>query len=152
VTITPTIVLAADELGEAKLDIIKTNCVAAQSTIQRIGRNDTISRINRGRDYDAVLKLFYAMNSRAASNNITEPRLAEITKSFEDELRIFRNKFNGYSGNYKLTVDIDCASRPADFYSRLNTTRSDRQAINSSIVKLDELISSYRAAITEMKL
>ena len=150
--VVPAVVFAADELNEVRLNTIRANCVAAQSTIQRIGRNDTTSRINRGRDYDAVLRLFYAMNTRLSANNITEPKLAEITKSFETELQNFRSRYNTYNGNYKASVDINCVSRPADFYSSLDKTRDSRQEINNSIRKLNELIDNYRTVIAELQL
>jgi len=142
----------AEELSVASLNTIRTNCVAAQSDIQRIGRNDTISRVNRGRSYDAILKLFDAMNTRAANNNIDEPQLAEIAQSFELEVQNFRNKYNSYSSAYKASVSVDCVGRPTEFYNLLVRTRASRLELHNSINKLDGLINNYKAAVSGLVL
>ncbi|GHU08071.1 hypothetical protein FACS189431_3660 [Alphaproteobacteria bacterium] len=144
--------LAEGTPDEAKLNTIRTKCVAAQSTLQRVGRNDTTSRINRGRDYDAALKLFYAMNARVAASGQTVPRLTEITKSFETELASFRDKYNSYSGEIKTAVDTHCADQPAEFYRVLGQTRNARSGVNTAIIRLDGLIDDYKKVVTELAL
>jgi hypothetical protein len=139
------------EPSEGQLEIIKTNCLTAQSDIQRISRNDVTARVNRGRDYDQVLKLFYAMNTRVAVNNKTVPKLAEITKSFEDALNDFRLKYNDYNDTVKATLGFGegCVDRPGDFYSSLDKARGQRQSIYELTRHLDQLLGDYTAAVEE---
>lgn len=142
----------AQELSDERKNAVSQTCVSAQSNLQRIGSSDTTTRINRGRDYDQVLKLFYLMNTRVASNDITEPKLSEITKNFENELTLFRENYNSYNEQLKGTVDFGCVAEPQSFYDSLDTTRSRRANLNSNVVKLDSLIENYQTAIKELKI
>jgi anaerobic glycerol-3-phosphate dehydrogenase len=144
--------VAAVELDQAHTATVVANCGLAQSTLQRFRNSDTSTRINRGRNYDQVLKLFYAMNARAANNNITEPRLADLTKNFEDRLNDFRNRYNEYNDRLKGTIDIDCKQQPAAFYDDLTKSREKRADIKAVISELDALISRYQTTVEELKL
>lgn len=138
------------ELNDEEKTSVSQNCVNAQSNLQRLGSSDTTTRINRGRDYDQVLKLFYLMNTRVASNNITEPKLAEITKSFENELSLFRDNYNSYNEQLRNTVDFGCTAEPQGFYDSLDSTRGRRVNLNTNVVKLNSLIEDYQQAIKEL--
>jgi hypothetical protein len=140
------VVAAADLTDKHKTKIVE-NCPVAQSTLQRISSSDTTTRINRGRDYDQVLKLFYTMNTRAASNNIAEPRLAELTKSFEDALNSFRADYNRYNDQLKGAYEIDCKNQAANFYDNLTKTRDGRSGVNADITKLDNIINDYQSVV-----
>ncbi|MDR2524438.1 MAG: hypothetical protein LBC95_02775 [Candidatus Nomurabacteria bacterium] len=140
---------AQAEPTEKHQEVIRANCAAAQSDIQRISRNDVTARINRGRDYDQTLRLFYAMNMRLASNSQTVPRLAEITKDFEDTLSEFRSEYNGYNSGVKAVLDYgeSCAQRPIDFYDSLGKMRAGRDKMHKLVVKLGRLIDDYKTVV-----
>jgi predicted nucleic acid-binding Zn-ribbon protein len=140
----------AEDLSDTKKATIVANCATSQSTLQRISRSDISTRISRGRNYDQILKLLYAMNARVASNNITEPKLADITKRFEDKLTSFRNRYNSYNSDLKNTLETDCKSKPEDFYKDLTRARIRRETLNETIGELDDLINGYQAAIKEI--
>lgn len=140
----------AQELDDERKVSVSQTCVNAQSNLQRLGSSDTTTRINRGRDYDQILKLFYLMNTRVASNNITEPKLSEITKKFEDELATFRENYNLYNDQLRNAVDFGCVDEPQGFYDSLDSTRGRRANLNSNVVKLDTLIEEYQQTIKEL--
>ncbi|MDR1196741.1 MAG: hypothetical protein LBL08_00480 [Candidatus Nomurabacteria bacterium] len=140
----------AEDLSDAKKEAVVANCATSQSTLQRISHGDTSTRISRGRNYDQIMKLFYAMNVRVASNNITEPKLTDITKRFEDKLASFRSQYNSYNGDLKKTVETDCKAKPNDFYENLLRSRIRRETVSETIHELDELIDEYKAATLEM--
>lgn len=140
----------AQELNDERKASVSQTCVNAQSNLQRLGSSDTTTRINRGRDYDQVLKLFYLMNTRVASNDIAEPKLAEITKSFEEELTRFRENYNSYNEKLRGTIDFGCVTDPQGFYNSLDETRAKRADLNSNVVTLDSLIENYQTAIKEL--
>lgn len=149
----PVFLASAAKLDEVKTTTVKANCVAAQSAIQRIGRSDMTSRINRGRDYDTILKMFYAMNARAAANGITEPKLSNITKQFENELSAMRSSWNNYSGKYKETsTAINCEQQPQIFYDSLEATRQTRKDLSNSVKKLNKLIDDYKNTVGNLAL
>jgi hypothetical protein len=137
----------AANLSDKQKQKIVENCIGAQSTLQRISGSDTTTRINRGHDYDQVLKLFYTMNTRAASNNIAEPKLAEITKDFEETLNSFRANYNKYNDHLKSSFEIDCKSHTDTFYDNLAKTRDGRSEVNANIGRLDNLINEYQTVV-----
>jgi len=141
---------SAKELDDEGRNHISQNCAAAQSNLQRLGSSDTTTRINRGRDYDQALKLFFTMNTRVASNNITEPKLAEITKEFENELSFFRDNYNSYNEQLRNTIDFGCVSEPQEFYELLEASRSRRTILNANVTKLNKLIEDYQQAIKDL--
>jgi|GEM_PF-5320264 len=138
---------SAKELSDEQKVAVAATCVNAQSNLQRLGSSDTTTRINRGRDYDQVLKLFYAMNTRVASNNITEPKLAEVTKNFENELARFRDNYNSYNDQLKTTTDFGCVGNPQGFYDALEATRARRANLNTSVNKLHDLMEDYQLIV-----
>jgi hypothetical protein len=142
-------VSAADLTADRKIQIAET-CPAAQSTLQRISSSDTTARINRGRDYDQVLKLLHAMNTRVASNNIAEPKLAQLTKNFEETLNNFRNNYNRLNDYMKSTYEIDCKNHTNTFYDNLVKTREGRATVNADITKLDSIINDYQNTVREL--
>lgn len=142
-------VKAVDLSDEQKTTISQT-CINAQSNLQRISSGDTTTRINRGRNYDQILKLFYLMNTRVASNNIAEPKLAEITKSFESELANFRENYNIYNTQLKNTTEYKCSANPQEFYNHLENTREKRLILNDDTVKLNNLIEDYKVVVREL--
>jgi hypothetical protein len=145
-SLTTTQVLAAD-LTEPQETKIRENCSVAQSTLQRISSSDTTARVNRGQNYDQVLKLFYTLNTRAAANNITEPKLTELTKKFEDTLNSFRADYNRYNDQMKSAYEVNCRSQVGGFYDNLTRTREGRAGVNADIVQLDNLINDYQAVV-----
>jgi len=60
-------------------EIIRTNCNAARSTIQRIVSVDKITRINRGWTYDRMGKLFTNFNERLRQNRIDNQQFVELS-------------------------------------------------------------------------
>ena len=142
----------AIELNDDQKATVSQTCVNAQSNLQRVNSSDTTTRINRGRNYDQILKLFYLMNTRAASNNIAEPKLAETTNRFEAELANFRENYNLYNAQLKSTVDFGCSSAPQEFYNQLDRTREKRIVLNENVTRLNSLIEEYKAIIRELTL
>ena len=140
---------AADLTTSQKAAIVEA-CPTTQSTLRRISSSDTTARINRGRDYDQILKLFYAMNTRVASNNITEPKLTDLTKKFEEALNNFRNNFNRYNDYLRSTYEVDCKNHANTFYDNLTKTRNSRVVINADITVLDKIINDYQKAVEEL--
>jgi hypothetical protein len=144
--------VSAVELDDAKKDFLASRCTIAQSTLQRIGHSDTSTRINRGHSYDQILKLIYAMNARVANNNITEPELADITKSFEDRLNDFRSQYNESNDRLKTVIDTDCKNNPGLFYDNLEQSRQKRATLSTTLATLNNLIDRYQMTITELKI
>lgn len=124
-------------------NVIRANCQSIQSVLSQIEKTDAALRINRGRIYNEVLDLFYAMNSRLASNKISAPELVSITSDFDSQLADFRNHYNDYDDDLNELIVAECQDDPGDFYSQLISVRDERAKLNDEIASLDQLVDDY---------
>ena len=130
--------------GAAPSDnVVRANCQSIQSVLSQIEKTDAALRINRGRIYNEVLDLFYAMNSRLASNKISAPELVSITSDFDSQLADFRNDYNDYDDDLNELIEAECQDDPGDFYSQLISVRDERAKLNDEIASLDQLVDDY---------
>lgn len=125
-------------------DVIKINCRSAQSILSQMEKTDAALRINRGRVYNEIIDLLYAMNARLASNKISAPKLASLTSDFEGKLNDFRSNYNSYDDELNSLTSMKCQDKPADFYESLNKVRDSRTTLNSDIKELDKLLGDYQ--------
>ncbi|MDO4271702.1 MAG: hypothetical protein Q4C83_01815 [Candidatus Saccharibacteria bacterium] len=125
-------------------EVIRANCQSAQQVLGQMEKADAALRINRGRVYNEITDLFYAMNSRLAGNKISAPKLATITSDFEDQLKDFRNSYNDYDDELTALIEMKCQSKPSDFYDRLTKVRDSRADLNQKINDLDQLLIDYQ--------
>lgn len=107
-------------------------------------KTDAALRINRGRIYNEVSDLLYAMNARLASNKIAAPKLVTLTSDFEEKLTTFRNNYNEYDDELNELVSMKCQDKPADFYKSLGKVRDSRTTLNNNIRDLDKIMADYR--------
>ena len=124
-------------------NVIRANCQSIQSVLSQIEKTDAALRINRGRIYNEVLDLFYAMNSRLASNKISAPELVSITSDFDSQLADFRDDYNDYDDDLNELIVAECQDDPGDFYSQLISVRDERAKLNDEIASLDQLVDDY---------
>jgi len=125
-------------------EVIMANCRAAQSILSQIEKADAVLRINRGRSYNNMLNLLFAMNARLSSNRINAPRLAEITSNFENRLNTFRDNYGRYDDILADAININCVANPDEFYNKLDTTRANRAELAGDVTALNQLINDYR--------
>lgn len=131
-------------------DVIHTNCPAAQVVLNGLEKSDAALRINRGRVYNDVANLFYAMNSRLSTNKMSSPKLAEITTNFAKSLEKFRNGYNEYDDDLNDLIHMDCRKQPLEFYSKLETFRDKRKKFNDNVQYLDQLILDYKSEFNKL--
>lgn len=124
-------------------NVIRANCQSIQSVLSQIEKTDAALRINRGRIYNEVLDLFYAMNSRLASNKISAPELVSITSDFDSQLADFRDDYNDYDDDLNELIVAECQDDPGDFYNQLINVRDERAKLNDEIASLDQLVDDY---------
>ena len=124
-------------------EVIGSTCRVAQSTMNQIEKADLVSRHNGVRNYNSVLNLMFAMNSRLASNKITAAKLNEITAKFEASLNTFRDDYNQYDDHLLYAIQYDCTKDPSGFYNSLETARKSRNILRLNIVELDNYMNTY---------
>ncbi|MDR0957544.1 MAG: hypothetical protein LBM09_03160 [Candidatus Nomurabacteria bacterium] len=132
------------------MNIVTANCQATQSTLQRLAKVDVSARLNRGGDYDKLLKLMFAMNARLATNHIAAPKLSEITERYEKSIAEFRRDYDVYDEDLSyLSKIISCSTKPSEFYSSLEKTRFSRAILHNDVVELDQLTDEYTTFLNE---
>lgn len=137
-TVRPAMATPSDE-------VIRANCQLAQSVLNQVEKTDAALRINRGRVYNEILDLFYAMNARLAANKISAANLVTITSDFDSELTHFRSDYNTYDDRLNELVGFNCQEKPADFYSQLESVRELRGGLAQRVDRLDSLLDDYWA-------
>lgn len=142
--VTPTLAVPSD-------DVIAANCVSAQSVLNQTEKVDAALRINRGRIYNEVLDLMYAMNARLASNRISATKLVSLTSKYDDGLASFRDDYNKYDDKLNSIAAVKCKDNPSDFYTKLSSARKEREALKSDVDALKKLQADYQAEFNNIK-
>lgn len=136
-----------EDLTSDKLDLIKSRCSNSQVALQQIEKRDAVSRINRGRAYDQMLRQVSAFNSRFAYNKVSSPDLIQITSDLQGAVDTFRASYDKYDTDVSDAMKINCKQKPADYYSMILKARDDRSAVGEEVGKIVDLMTQYRAAI-----
>jgi hypothetical protein len=139
------------DITSDKLDLIKSRCTNSQFALQQIEKRDAVSRINRGRAYDQMLRQVSAFNSRFAYNKISSPDLIDITAQLQDAVDAFRSSYDRYDTDITDALKIDCKQKPADYYNVILKARDDRSAVGNQVTKIVDLMGQYRSAIEKYR-
>ena len=138
-------------LEKSKEDVIRTNCRPVQSILNQLEKVDAALRINRGRLYNDVINLLYAMNARLANNHITAPKMVSTTSKIEQLVKQFREDYPTYDDNLTELIKMDCQKSPGLFYDRLVKFRQGRANLGHLVGKIDDLIREYSQQFNQFK-
>ena len=141
----------SSDLSADTLQMVQARCSNSQFALQQIEKRDAVSRINRGRDYDQMLRQVSAFNSRLAYNKISTPDLLQITSDIQGAVDVFRANYDTYDNDLSDAVKIDCKQKPADYYNTIIKAREDRGAVGDQVDKINDLMNQYRSAIVSYK-
>jgi hypothetical protein len=92
----PMVNAEAEPLTDRQIDVIRANCLNAQSTIQQLQRSEAATRVNRGRSYESISKLMAALNSRVALKKLNAPGLNSSTAEMEKRFNAFKDDYSAY--------------------------------------------------------
>lgn len=138
---------ASVSLGDDKLETIRTRCSNSQFALQQIEKRDAVSRINRGRDYDQMLRQISAFNSRFAYNKINMPDLVQTSSDLQNAVNDFRASYDTYDNDIASALKVNCKQDPSQYYGYIVQARTDRAVIGEKVKLINELTAKYRAAI-----
>jgi hypothetical protein len=132
---------------DAQIARIKSNCVSAKNTLDRVHANDALLRFNRGQIYESMTtKLMSRFNSRATSNNLDAKSLITITNSYGSALTTFRNDYQSYEEQLSAAIAINCTKEPIAFYDAVAKARTKRTQVHTDVVILNQYIDDYSVA------
>lgn len=137
-------------LTEQKIAAIRVNCNEAQSILQRVQRNDIVTRTHRGRRYETVLSLMASFNSRAALNQINEPRLVQATAQLQTAFMQFYDHYTKHQDDLEAVLEVDCVAQPEVFYQNLVTARESRAILSTDVTEMSVLIDEYANVVREI--
>lgn len=137
---------APGPMTEARIERIRSNCVAAQSSLNQLHASDAFLRVDRGRLYESIsTKRMAPFNSRVALNHLDSAGLPAIASQYERQLETFRLNYKQYEEAMSRTLKINCTNQPVAFYDSVSDTRTKRDAVHGSTVELHKTIQSYKA-------
>lgn len=142
---------ADSDIPQDKLNVIQQRCTNSQFILQQIEKRDAVSRINRGRAYDQMLRQISAVNSRFAYNKISSPDLIQLTAQLQTVVDKFRANYDRYDSDLTDAMRIDCKAKPADYYNMINQARNDRTAVGDEVKAVSSLMTEYREAVLKYK-
>ena len=131
-------------LSDEQIDLIRSNCVDTQSTLQRVHASDALARVNLGQRYETIsTKLMAPMNSRISLNRLDGLDMAKTTVDFNTQLDDFRSLYQQYEQTLLRTIQLKCRDQPVGFYDTLSLSRNHRAAVHESVKMLNGLIVQY---------
>lgn len=134
-------------MSDAHVEKIRTNCLTAQNTLNRLHAADALLRVNRGQVYESIsVKLMASMNSRIALNRLDGRDMVAVAANYEQELVNFRSSYQNYEQNMSQLLKLDCAKQPVTFYDQVAVARKQRGLVHDHVLKLHQYIAEYKAA------
>ena len=144
---------AQDEAVSAKrIEQIKGECVLTKNTLNQLHASDALMRVNRGQIYEAMqTKLMDGFNGRVSNNNLDNTNLTTVTDSYESALDTFRLDYISYEEQLSAAINIDCSKQPVAFYDAVASARTKRTKVHEDVLKLNEYIDQYQAAVGQFE-
>lgn len=141
---------AAEPLADTQIELIRQSCGLAQVQLKRVLEADNVTRLNRGRDYEAMISLLTTLNSRVALNALSVPALTDATTAYQQEFAAFKAAYVEYGDLSKKTKALNCREQPVTFYDMLIATRTARAKVSERIVNADQLLGVYDRGLSEL--
>lgn len=138
-------------LNEAQIASVRSGCADALQTMLHVQRVEAVTRVNRGHEYEGVLRLFAALNSRAALNKLDVAALVTTTSQIQSKFAVFQKHYIEYANRMDEALEINCKRTPVMFYDKLTLVREARSAIAADIKEIDALLDEYEAGVELLK-
>lgn len=148
----PQVSAEAADITDTQIEIIRQNCVSAQSSMQRLELTEAVIRRNRGMRYESILKLMAALNGRIVYNKLSAPPLTSLTSQIDQKRSEFIESYINYNNSYNVVMRLpNCKQQPVTFYEYLNQTRELRTKLATTIDDIDRLLDTYQQALNDLK-
>lgn len=131
---------------------IKAGCTDALQGILRVQKSEAATRVNRGREYESLLRLVAAFNSRVVLNKQEAPALTSTAARMQTKFTTFREHYLDYADKVDATLEINCKTAPVTFYDNLTAAREARARVATDIKDMDTLLDEYQKGLNELKL
>lgn len=139
-------------LTDLHIASIKVGCTSALQGLLQVQKTEAATRVNRGREYEALLKLVAAFNSRIVVNKLDAPVLTSTTAKMQTKFTSFQQHYLTYADKVDATLGINCKTAPVTFYDNLVIAREAREAVATDIREMDSLLDEYQKGLDEFKI
>jgi hypothetical protein len=134
----------SNNLFGQQLQQVRQNCTGTQLILRQLQKRDAVSRINRGRAYDQLLRQLSALESRLTYNNISLPQLVQTHVDLQGHVELFRTAYIAYDERLGEAIKIDCKQQPNEFYQSIIEARSARDQVGTQVTRLEQSALLYR--------
>jgi hypothetical protein len=146
----PATVLAEESSAEHRQLIVK-QCDQLHDSISALRKRDLVSRLNRGRDYDDVVKQLNAFEQRLKNSHYDSSQFEQTSLKAANQVDQFREAYNRSDDGLVALAQIDCKTKPGDFETKLQEVRVLRQEVTATIKRVDETLQQYREAVVALQ-
>lgn len=134
------------------LAMVKQRCERLQSTVRQVHTDDSLLRVNAGQVYNRLSgQLMARLNSRLALNRIDSTAFVEVSGRLDGHRGEFAKKHTAYDIDMTELSNIDCKTRPAEFYAGLVKVRDSRKEVASIMASMNRAVKEYQAAVEQLK-
>jgi hypothetical protein len=142
--IAPLVAQKGNALSDSQLSIVGQNCSGIQLSLQELQKRDAVSRINRGRAYDQLLREVTSFNSRLDYNKINLPQLVQISNDLQTNVDGFRSAYSRYDEQLDNAIKSKCKDDPLGFYNTIVKARNQREIVGAAVTTLENLEGQYK--------
>ena len=151
ITASPMVRAETTEPIDQHMAAIRVGCVDALQGMLQVQRSEAATRVNRGREYEALLKLVAAFNSRVVLNKLDAPALTGAASRMQSRFSQFQRHYIEYADKMDTALNINCKEAPVTFYDSLNEARDARAQVAADVVEMDKLLTEYQAGLDKLK-
>lgn len=139
-------------MTDQQIELIRTNCLSAKTTLNQLHVSDALLRVNRGQLYESIsTKLMNKFNNRIMNNNFDSTDFISISKDYGSMLDTFRLDYITYEEQLSVALDIDCSKQPVAFYDAVSSARVKRVQVHTDVVNLNQYIAQYQLILDQFE-
>lgn len=137
-------------LTDSQIASIQANCLEVKSNLRILHVNDAVLRVNLGQRYQNIARRLMApLNSRIALNGLDGVALAQTTVRYNQGINDFSKTYAQYEESLQDAIDIDCRTKPVEFYSAVSVARVNRTKVASDVSEMYKLGTAYRIQLDQ---
>lgn len=148
----PMVSAQAQPLTDEHIAAIRAGCTNALRGMLQVQKSEAVTRVNRGRAYETLLRSTAAFNSRIVLNKLDAPALISTSAKMEGNFTQFRDHYLEYADRVDAALDINCKDAPVTFYDALTRARDARALVATDVRDMEALLDEYQKGLDELKL
>lgn len=143
---------SAQPLTDQYIASIKAGCTDALRGILQVQKSEAATRVNRGREYETLLRLVSAFNSRVVINKLDAPVLTSATARIQMKFTNFQEHYLDYADKVDATLKVNCKQAPVTFYDKLTAARGARGLVAADVTDINGLLDEYQKGLDTLKI